>query len=67
MKAQLKILAAGQELQSAVTDELTVVGQDDRPLADAVTLVMINEVCDSLASAVVVAHAAGNEPCRFGI
>jgi hypothetical protein len=67
VKAQLKVVPAGQELQSAITDQQTVVRQGDRPLADAVTVVMINEFCDSLASAVAVAHATGNEPCRFGI
>jgi hypothetical protein len=40
---------------TAIADEQTVLRKCDRPLADAVTVVMINDVCNALASAVEIA------------
>jgi hypothetical protein len=67
VEAQLKIFPAGQELQSAVTDEQAGLREGDRPLTDGVAVLVVDKFCDPLACAGVVADATRDESCRLGI
>ena len=63
VKAQFQVWAFGQELRSAVTKEQARSGLCDRPFADAVPVVMLNQFGDPPVGAGVIADTARDEPC----